>query len=125
MTVLDSNIWIASFDNSDSTHKQSLELFKQLSIDDILLTEYIILEVTTILKQNKSSKIANKFIQRVTDLNISLLKSKDFYQKTLSLFQSLEENKLSFVDTSLLYLSKEYEIKTFDKNLQKALKNFK
>ncbi len=52
-----------------------------------------------------------------------LIKSDDIFSKTTDLLFNLKEkNKLSFVDISLLALSKKYEIITFDKELRKFLK---
>ncbi len=122
MTIFDSNIWIAYLNKSDSTHKRAVKLFQETSVEDILVTEYLLLEIVTVLKQVRGYKFAQKFIRQVVDADISFLESKNFYPQTLLLFQSLKENKLSFVDVSLLYLSEEYEVKTFDKDLQKMIK---
>ncbi len=121
MIIFDSNIWIAYLNKSDSTHRKAVKLFQEINVKDILITEYLLLEITTVLKQIQGYKFAHKFIQQITDTNISFLESKNFYAETILLFQSLEENKLSFVDVSLIHLSKKYKIKTFDKELQKIL----
>jgi len=122
MIIFDSNIWIAYINKSDSTHKRALKLFQAINTKDILITEYLLLEIATVLKQIQGHKFAQKFIQLIIDNNISFLESKNFYAQTFLLFQSLKENKLSFVDVSLLYLSKKYKVETFDKNLQKMIK---
>jgi len=122
MLIFDSNIWIAYLIESDSTHKKAVKLFQQTKSKDILITEYLLLEIVTVLKQVEGFEMAQKFIQQITNENISFIESRHFYAQTLLLFQSLRENKLSFVDVSLLYLSKKYEVKTFDKELGKALK---
>jgi predicted nucleic acid-binding protein len=121
MIIFDSNIWIAYLNKSDSTHEQALKLFQGTNIKDILITEYLLLEIVTVLKQIQGYKFAHKFIQQVTDENISFIESKNFYAKTLLLFQSLEEDKLSFVDVSLLYLSEKHKVKTFDKSLKRMI----
>ena len=121
MIILDSNIWIAYLNEADSTHQRALKIFQKTNVKDILITEYLLLEIVTILKQIQGYKLAQEFIQLLTDKNISFVESKNFYAETLLLFQSLKENKLSFVDVSLLHLSKKYEVRTFDKSLQKAL----
>ena len=121
MIIFDSNIWIAYLNKSDSTHQQALKLFQETNIKDILITEYLLLEIVTVLKQIQGYKFAHKFIQQVTDENISFIESKNFYAKTLLLFQSLGEDKLSFVDVSLLYLSEKHKVKTFDKSLKRMI----
>ncbi len=121
MIILDSNIWIAYLNEADSTHQRALKIFQKTNVKDVLITEYLLLEIVTVLKQIQGHKSAQEFIQLLTDKNISFVESKNFYAETLLLFQSLKENKLSFVDVSLLHLSRKYEIRTFDKNLRKVL----
>lgn len=121
MIILDSNIWIAYLNKADSTHQRALKIFQKTNVKGILITEYLLLEIATVLKQIRGYKFAQEFIQLLTDENISFVESKNFYAKTLLLFQSLKENKLSFVDVSLLHLSQKYEVQTFDKNLRKVL----
>jgi len=121
MIIFDSNIWIAYLNKSDSTHKQALKLFQETNTKDILITEYLLLEIATVLKQIQGYEFAQRFIQLIIDENIPFLESKKFYPQTLLLFQSLKESKLSFVDVSLLHLSKKYKIKTFDNDLGKRL----
>ncbi len=121
MIILDSNIWIAYLNKSDSTHRRALKIFQKTNVKDILITEYLLLEIVTVLKQIRGYKSAQEFIHLLTDEHIPFIESKNFYAETLLLFQSLRENKLSFVDVSLLHLSRKYEVKTFDKNLDKVL----
>ena len=121
MIILDSNIWIAYLNEVDSTHQLALKIFQKTNTKDILITEYLLLEIVTILKQIQGYKSAQEFIQLLTDENISFIESKNFYAETLLLFQALKENKLSFVDVSLLHLSRKYEVRTFDKDLKKVL----
>ena len=119
MIIFDSNIWIAYLNKSDSTHEQAIDKFAKTNVDDIVMTEYLLLEIVTVLKQIQGYEFSQNFIQHIE--NIPFLESKNFYAQTLALFQSLKENKLSFVDVSLLYLSQNYEIETFDKELQKMI----
>ncbi|MEI8104067.1 MAG: PIN domain-containing protein [Candidatus Moraniibacteriota bacterium] len=122
MVIFDSNIWIGYFYNEDPHHRLSQGLFSKQKLEEIIVTEYIVLEVTTILKQRKGFSLANTFLEFIEEFDISVLPSGEFYSGTKDLFQSLKEKHLSFVDVSLLYLSKKYTIETLDKHLKKLLK---
>lgn len=121
MIILDSNVWIAYFDEDDFTHEQASELFKSVDKNELVVTEYILLEVSTVLKQKLGGEFARQFIKKIFQEKFIFLSSDNFYKETILLFQSLKDDKLSFVDVSLLYLAKQYQIKTFDKHLQKRI----
>ena len=120
--ILDSNVWIAFLNKDDSQNAKASELFTNISIEKVLLTEYIILEVATIIKQKRGQKSANRFLYNFTnESQLKILYSADFYQQTVELFISSSPNKLSFVDTSLVVLSDKYKIISFDKELTKII----
>lgn len=122
MIIPDSNIWIGYFYNEDPHHIASQKLLSEYALENIVVTEYIILEVTTVLKQKKGHGLACAFLDFIDEFEIEVLESDIFYTKTIRLFISLKEKHLSFVDTSLLYLSKKYMVVTFDKHLSKLIK---
>jgi len=123
MIILDSNVWIAFFHKSDSQHKKAEEILK--TIDNlIMMPEYVIVEVSSVLNLRAGKKISNSFLENVlSNENIEILLSdEEFFSGVVESFIKSENKKLSLVDTSLLYLSKSYKVITFDKNLQRALK---
>jgi predicted nucleic acid-binding protein len=122
MIILDSNIWIAYLNKSDSQHRKAVSLFGQIK-DEILITEYIIIEVATVLAMRVDKNIADDFIRFVTDnTDIQVLSSSEnFLSKSIEYFFEYKDNDLSFVDISLLALSKNYELYTFDKELKKQI----
>lgn len=122
MVIFDSNIWIAYFDVDDQTHTKATEMIEEYGFENAIFTEYIILEVTTILKQKKGHKLSMKFLDFIEDFEMVVLESDEFYTKTKRHFRMLQENKLSFVDVSLLVLSEEYIVVTLDKHLKKLIK---
>ncbi len=121
MQILDSNIWIAFLNKNDSQHKKAENIFSRLNAK-ILLPEYIVLEVCSVLNQKVSKKTADLFL-KIAFLNkdVKILPSEDFVE-TVSLFIERKDGKLSFVDVLLLYLSEKNEIISFDKDLKKAIK---
>ena len=47
MIILDSNIWIAYLNKNDNQHNKAVSFFDKIK-ENILITEYIILEVATV-----------------------------------------------------------------------------
>ena len=119
--ILDSNLWIAYFNENDSMHKSATEIFKKQK--KIIIPEYIILETATILLLKANRKIAKMFIEIIFDNNdIEIIPSNNiFLFKTKNQFLENKTGKLSFVDCGLVELSKNYKIITFDKELQKSI----
>lgn len=122
MIIFDSNIWIAFFNISDTQHKKAGKILENINAK-IVITEYIILEVSSVLLFKAGKDIANKFIEIVLnnkDIEI-LLSEENFFRGALYCFQNEETGKLSFIDVSLLHLSKFYSVFTFDKKLEKEI----
>jgi len=119
--ILDSNLWIAYFNENDSMHKSATEIFKKQK--KIIIPEYIILETATILLLKANRKIAKMFIEIIFDNNdIEIIPSNNiFLFKTKNQFLENKTGKLSFVDCGLVELSKNYKIISFDKELQKSI----
>lgn len=129
MLILDSNVWIAYLNKDDSLHPKAQKTLQPIIEKDqqIILPEYIILEICSILliKVNKLS--ADNFLNFVlNNQNIKILYSDVvFFTKLVSFFKNQTSKQLSFVDIALLYLSKSYPVITFDKKLEKAILLFK
>lgn len=124
MTILDSNIWIAFFNKNDNQHRKASLIFSKIK-DEILISEYIVLEVCTVLAIRVNKKIADNFLEIVLhnqDVQI-LPSSSDFFHKSIKNFLDYKHKDLSFVDISLLNLAKNYKLLTFDKKLEKAITN--
>ena len=122
--VFDSNVWIALFHQNDSQHAKARKVFSVLN-SQIIIPEYIILEVCTVLAQRASKKYANIFLERISDnddVGILHFEENHFYS-FCDAYRRLPDGKLSFVDCALLCLSKEYEIITFDTELKRVLNN--
>ena len=124
MIILDSNIWISLLYDKDVNHNQAKELVGGLKIK-IIVTEYIILETVTILTKKKSKKTADKFLEKISisDKVEILLSSKEFLDEVVGFYLKQDDRDLSFVDYSLLFLSQQLEVVTFDRKLQNAIRN--
>lgn len=126
MKILDSNVWIALFNKEDSLNKKASYIMKELikNNEKIFITEYLILEISTILLLKNWKKLADNFINFVYDnSDIDIIYSdRYFFENTIQFFTKNNYEKLSFVDQSLLLLSKSYQIITFDKELNRFIK---
>ena len=118
--ILDSCVWIAFFHKEDSQHEKAKDLIS-ITANQIIIPEYIALEVATVLQNKKLKQMANTFLSLIFDKNSTFifLPSQNFL-KTKDVFQKQEKN-LAFVDCSLAALSKEYQILTFDTALEKYI----
>lgn len=124
MVVLDTNIWYAHLSEDDYRHERAEKIFDGID-DDILIPEYVLSELCTLLARKKKKDIANGFI-KITENNehIELLpSSSQFFSDVRVLFQSIQSSRLSFVDVALIVLSRSFRVYTFDAALYKHLKN--
>lgn len=127
MTIYDSNVWIAFFNEKDNQHQKAVQLLMSPSGPvKTALPEYVATEVCSILLFRGGRTIAEKFInQAFNNKDIEVIYStRNFFLDTLSLFRSFKSDKLSFIDVSLLYLSLFHEVVTFDVELMKAARTF-
>ncbi|USN59363.1 MAG: PIN domain-containing protein [Candidatus Peribacteria bacterium] len=51
MKIVDSNVWISFFNREDVNNTRAREVLSELMRGDLCVTDYIILEVSTILTQ--------------------------------------------------------------------------
>lgn len=121
--IFDSNVWVGYFNIEDITHVKAVTYFKKYQDVTIVLTEYILLEVATVLKQKIGHITTNKIIATLLQTeNIQLLPSSEYFETTLTQFLTMKDKYLSFVDMSLLVLSTDFTVITFDKKLKARLK---
>jgi predicted nucleic acid-binding protein len=122
--IVDSNVVIAYFHTEDAHHERAVSEMNQLESTRIILTEYVLLEVATLLKQKIGTPQGQKIIATLLHTeNIQVLPSTEFFIATMSSFVASKDKHLSFVDTSLLLLSKRTPVITFDKKLAAAIKS--
>jgi predicted nucleic acid-binding protein len=126
MIVLDSSVWIAFLNKKDSQHNKA-EKFLESIQSKIIVPEYVILEVCSVLLAKVGKKTANLFLEIIMDnQDIEVLFSnKIFFLELVEYFKNILRKNLSFVDIALLYLSNSYEVATFDNKLKRAILNRK
>jgi hypothetical protein len=75
-----------------------------------------------VLKHQLGGNGAKKIISTLLQTeNIEVLPSAQYFATTIKEFVQLQDDHLSFVDVSLLVLSSDFTIETFDKKLQQAI----
>lgn len=123
MITFDSNVWIAFLHGSDSQHQKAQKIFASQK-EPVAITEYVIIEVSSVLLQKAGQKTADGFLDLVmNNKDVEVIYAQDqFFNEVVSFFRESATKQLSFIDMSLLHASKLYEIVTFDKNLQKAMR---
>lgn len=124
MVVLDTNIWYAHLSEDDYRHAQAEKFFDAID-DDIVIPEYVLSELCTLLARKKKKNSADRFIEIAeNNEHIELLPSTpQFFSEVRALFQSIQSSRLSFVDVALIVLSRSFRVYTFDAPLYKQLKN--
>jgi predicted nucleic acid-binding protein len=122
-TIIDTNIWVSFFNEEDENHNKTRS-FQHLFFNEQIIPDLVFYETLTVLKNKvKDNIILDKFKNFATESEQVTIKL--FYENNrdvLNLFIREKKGGLSYVDTLLLYLSKEYYILTFDKELTKRIK---
>lgn len=115
--ILDSNIYIAFYYKGDTLHEQALSLIKEVSKAEIIVPYCVIQEVTTILTYRFGKKYAKQFIDDLQSAENCLIINNNA-EEEMEFFKKFPQ-KISFTDTSLIYLSKKHRASliTLDKQL--------
>lgn len=117
--IPDSNVWIAVFRKEDSQRQKAKRVFDELEGAEIVVPEYVLIEVASILKLKGHEREARAFITKTLNSDRGFLPAGLLAYETAQLFCE-RHDKLSFIDTALVVLSREYRVITFDKALAKA-----
>lgn len=117
--IVDSSVWIAYLDEDDSQHDKAEKVLGG-QITPLLVPEYVLLEVVTVLRQKKRESILQQFLNNATRTGV-YLPAGNIGIEVASYYTDKKYKKLSFVDVGLLMLSKQYRIITFDKALKQAI----
>ncbi len=122
--IVDTNIWVALFNEHDSDHKRVVKYIDLLGEEQIM-PDLIFYETLTVLRnKSEDNDPLETFIEFTTKAQLVTIRL--FYENNsdiLTLFINEHKDGLSYIDTLLLFLSKEYHILTFDKKLKKRIKD--
>lgn len=125
MIIFDSNIWISAYHKLDSLHERAKELYFSIENEPIYVPEYVWIEVSTILEQKAEKNSGRDFLDTIEySESMEMLYFTQEEAKTfMEFYRSGAPKGLSFIDATLLLLSKKHTVYTFDKTLEKAIKS--
>lgn len=119
---VDSNFFIALFNPADSLHSRAIRAGRKIEKDGfkLVLSNFIFLEVVTILSQKLSRRSATIFgKQLLSDRYLQLVHiNRKLNGLSWQIFSDVKNKNISFVDCSCLAVMKAEEVKlilTFDK----------
>lgn len=130
---VDSNYLVAFFNVKDTLHQRAVILAKKLESDKItiIISNFIFLEVVTVLAQRVGKETASRVGQylfenpKIKMFHIDIILQND----TWRIFQHIRDKNISFVDCSILALMQAEHINdllTFDEDdFRKLKKNYK
>ena len=127
---LDTNVLVALYNRKDLLHKKAVKIFKTVSQkkNRLVISNYVLLEIYTILSQKGGKKKAIEFGKIVRNQKPFLIKqiTGDLEEKTWQAFAKIKDKNLSFVDCSIIALvvSHNYQLATFDKKIIKLKEQF-
>lgn len=122
--IVDANIWVAYFDRNDTLSDHALSLLKDIFNQNtrIVVTDFVIQEVMTVLLYKNKHHAAELFFQFVDDevsIEIFHCDRTLLHQTILFAAKKIWKPKCSFTDWSLAFLSHHFNMKllSFDKQL--------
>lgn len=107
----------------DSNHKKAEEIISKLE-GKIYLPYNVIVEVASVLTYKHSKKQANNFLDYIED-NKDIILLENELKSEIEFFKKIDK-KVSFVDISLIFLSKRLDLNliTFDSQMISLAKKF-
>lgn len=124
LTFVDSNIYVALFDDNDRTHSRATELQKKITSSDfkLLTSSNIVSECLTIISQKLGKPFALKFLKGLEESGTEVLFVDELiYNEALRLFPKIKSKNVSFVDCTSFVIMKNRGIKvvfTFDQHFK-------
>ena len=119
--ILDTSVWVSLLCAEDSNYIKAQQIISRVPAQQII-PDVVFYEILTVLKIKIDLGLAVDFMDFVkNNLDITI---KLYYENNRTLAELMLDTrfiKLSYVDVLLLYLSKEYTIITFDKQLAKGI----
>lgn len=123
--IFDSNVWVGFFHKNDTLNARAHALI-DAHHGVFVMPDFIFAETATVLKRTAGFTFAEKFITlTLQNVDVHILGTGLNFTSFVAAFLGSRKNKLSFTDTSLLSLAREYEIVSFDKELVREVKRVK
>lgn len=121
MNVIDSSVFVGLINSDDAHHQKAIDLLKDADVKEILLFDYIYIEVMNVLKRKTTLELCEKFTEFLKYWNIEVA-MKEFEEIKIANLVFNQKNNLSFEDCLLIAGAnrRNADIITFDKELEKA-----
>ncbi len=125
MILIDTNVFVAYYNEQDTTHKRAVSLLKEIFLHKYglpITTDYVFDEAVTVtLRRTKNKDCAIALGNSILTSEIRLLRIHEgIFQEAWNLFQT---QKISFTDCTLVAAMRALNIEylaTFDETLQKV-----
>ncbi len=123
MYLIDSSVWAALFLEFDINHKKAEEIISKLE-GKIYLPYNVVVEVTTVLAYKHSKKQADNFLDYIEN-NEDIILFENELRPEMEFYKKVNR-KVSFIDVSLIFLSKKLGLNliTFDAQMISLAKKF-
>ncbi len=123
--VVDSNVFIAFYNQNDTQHLDALRLMGELQSATLIVHPYVLQEVATVLTYRFGFETAKKFLSDITTAENVLIPSINV-RSEIERFQLLGK-KMSFTDVALINLAEQMAIRllTFDRQILSVMKGRK
>lgn len=126
MIFCDTSFLFAYFSREDAHHEQAVKIAKNLPKRGVFMPSTVFQELMTLLTYKVSSKAAINLSKLLLspDSPIELMRVDEaYFEEIMNAFEQNSPHDFSFVDMSLILLSKKMEAKiySFDADLNKAL----
>ena len=123
--IADSSVLVAAFHVKDSLHENGVSAVANAQ-KPILVPEYVAIETAGVLALRAHDKIAKEFIRVLLEAgDMQLLRPPNDHFYNAAAYFSSTKLRLSFVDCSLVVLSRDFDTITFDKVLAKTIRQEK
>jgi predicted nucleic acid-binding protein len=109
MIFLDTSYFIALFNEKDYFHKRAVEVNEIIKNEDKIISNLVITEVLTVLKQKKKVKNIEKIKEIYSNIldSCSLIEDFDYYDKAT---EEYFNNEIGFYDSMYIVLVRELEL---------------
>lgn len=126
MIILDTSFLSAYFRKSDFHHEKAISLAEKYQDETMIISFLVFQELISHINRKSGNEMAISVAQQLLSggANIEIYKVDEaFMEEVMVLFERLKPHTFSYIDVSLIHLSREFEIPvlTFDKELEVAL----
>lgn len=111
--VIDSNYFLAVNNSHDSLNLQAVKLSYFVEKNEAIISDYIFLEIVTILSQKVSRNVACQVgLALLSSANIKIITvDHSLFLDSWIIFSKLKQKNISFIDCSILATMKRYRVK--------------